>query len=189
MITFSEKMTKLLCEYKNLLKKHLPHEQRIIKLSELGLKRKKMRFNSDIDLYQKTLSVMNDIGKWIESNSQSSWYSGIEEFHHHLKKEIQHYRVEGDKIVHATQTASKVMVTAFQFAAFPDNQLTTHISKQLEEYSVIIVKYGTDEQKNIFANALKLQQKRNSPFFTPLLTHFEYTRDNHVSSGNNGKVA
>ncbi len=183
MSTFSEISTKLLVDYKNLLKRHHSPAERDEKLNKLGLARKQVKHNDEITLYRLITHVIKDVEHWVSSNVQTaSWYSGVDEFLQHMKAVVAPYRLDGNKIIHITQAASRAVVEAIQLMSLPDPRLTPAIAHQLNNSGLLIVKYGTKEQQGIYINGLKARAQRNLQFFLPLIDHYHKHWEEHVAS-------
>lgn len=169
MNTFKEVVTKLLWDYKNVLRKYLKPTERTIKLESLGLHGKDLVESDEITLYNKTLSVIQDIESWIERNlDTASWYSGIEEFLNHAKRVISNYQIDGHKVVHTTQTASRAMIHAIQFITL-SKDLKESDKHRLTHHVETISQYGSFEQQSLLLNALQLNFEKDPEFFQLLI--------------------
>lgn len=174
MTFFSESMFKLLTEYKRVLKRYFKPEDRLIKIDDLELQRKLLKYADDIGLFHKAHRVLNDIEQWNNTTTNSpTEYSGIEEFYQHLKNQVNEYRLENGKLVNITQQASRAIVDAVQLMGLPEPQLTQPIAKKLDQCIYIVAKFGSKEQQDVFIKALKTQKNRLVNFFLPLLNNFE----------------
>ncbi len=169
MYEFSYVATKLLKEYKLLIKKHFPEES-TKKLSELGLDKKLPgRENA---LYQLTVNVLNKANLDTQNVNTRLRYSGTHQFLQHMKDIIAVYRVEKGRVIHTTKTAANAMIQSIQFMSLPDEKLTMAIAAQLKDFAAVVAKYGLEEQKTLFLSSLNSNLPRNADFFTPILEHY-----------------
>lgn len=174
MLTFSQVITKLLNQYKLICKKNLDNEAWIIKMDDLGLRRRQLRSDNEISLYYKAQRVVAELDQRMGDSAVSCWYSGIDEFHQHIKQQLSEYRIEQDKVVHTAQQASRALVEALQLINLPDAKRNQVIAKKLDQCGQIIAKYGSLEQQTMFGKTLRNFQQQDVNFFFPLQTKFEH---------------
>lgn len=179
MMPFDKKVLKLLNDYKLILRKHTDRHAWGAKVQELGLKRKNLRFDDEVALYHKANRVVEDIMRWTDnSNNTASWYSGVDEFCQYLRNLLAEYQVENNKIVHTSQQASRAIVEAIQLLKLPNARFNSTVANKLDQCGQVIARFGTREQQEIFAKALKNSQHSDINFFSPLLHNFEkYIQD------------
>jgi hypothetical protein len=169
MNTFKEVITKLLWDYKNVLRKYLEPVERNSKLQALGLHGRDLVESDEITLYHKAFSVIQDIESWIEKNlDTASWYSGIEEFLNHAKRIVSNYQIEGHKVVHTTQTASRAMIHAIQLITLSKELKESDIHR-LTHHVETISQYGSFEQQSLLLNALQQNFDKNPELFQLLI--------------------
>jgi hypothetical protein len=182
MKTFHQDISSLMWDYKNkILRKHLNSDERAAKLNELGLHGEVLEQSDEVTLYHKMQHVISDVENWIARNIQpAAWYSGMEEFLQHSKKTISNYQIEDDKVMNTMQTAAHAMINAIQLMSLPEEKLSASTRAKIESYALIIVKYGSGEQQQIFINALKNHIARAPQFFNPILEYL-YKSENEDS--------
>ena len=180
MVIFTKIITKLLNEYKCIIKKHLTRQEWTAKINELGLRRKTLKHDSEIVLYQKAKKVVEDISSYLHlnSNNMPSWHSGLDEFCQYLKNTLNDYQLENNKMVHTSQQVSRALVEAVQLINLPNLKRNTQIARKLETCGHVIAKHGSREQQDLFGRALKNYQHHDVNFFQPLIHSFEkYAQD------------
>jgi hypothetical protein len=161
MSIFSEYILKLLNEYKRVLKRYVSPSQREKTIIELGLKRKMLKFDSDVILYNKANRVLHDIENWTKNSiNTATEYSGIDEFYQHIKNYLSEYRIEGNQIIHTSQKVSRALVQAIQLISLSHMKLSNQTTQKLEECVQTINHFGSKDQRILFAKAI-IQQKNN----------------------------
>jgi len=81
---FVETISKAISDYRQLLRRYLPHADRMMKLIELGLKQP--NYKNDIMLYRTAQRIIQDIDANLDHASTSYYaYSGINSFGRYLK--------------------------------------------------------------------------------------------------------
>lgn len=184
MSIFSEHVLKLLNNYKRLLRRYVSTSEREKIIINLGIKRKSLKFDNDVILYNKAHRVIKDIEYWTSKiNRNAAEYSGIDEFYQHVKKYLSQYRVENGIIVHVNQKVSCALVQAIQMIPLLESKLSDkHVSK-LDDCIQTVVKFGTHDQRVMLAKALSKQRKHptQSSLFTPALDNFvaSYCENSH----------
>ncbi|MBA2655195.1 MAG: hypothetical protein H0U71_09065 [Gammaproteobacteria bacterium] len=174
MSIFSEHILKLLNDYKRLLRRYLSTTEREKTIINLGIKRKSLRFDNDVILYNKAHRVVKDIEYWTAKlNRTATEYSGIDEFYQHLKSYLTHYRIENSSVVHVTQKVCCALVQAIQIISMTPSQLSETTVSKLDDCIQTIAKFGTKDQRTMLANALNKQRQDENPnLFTPALESF-----------------
>lgn len=174
---FSEIATKLLWDYKNLLKKYLNPKERTEKLKYLGLQGKALlQYQYDeVPLYHKVTEVINDIETWITNDNDlnlGSWYSGIKGFLQHAKNTLENYQIDNGEVIHTAQKASHAMINIIQYISMPTDKLTSDVAGQIDEHASTIAKHGSSEQQKVITDAFKNHGNRQPDFFMPILHRF-----------------
>ena len=172
MSIFSEHILKFLNDYKRLLRRYISTPEREKTIINLGIKRKSLKFDNDVILFNKAHRVVKDIEYWTEKlNRSAAEYSGIDEFHQHLKSYLNNYRADNNMIVHVTQKVSCALVQAIQIISL--SEISDANAAKLDDCIQTITKFGTDEQRIMLAKALNNQKAQSgSNFSTPVLDNF-----------------
>lgn len=177
MAIFSLSIRKAIQDYRFLLRRHLPQAARMTKLQKLRLK-KKETYESDLSLYRAAENIVADIEENMINDEQGYYsYSGIAQFSQYLKEFLSEYMIENGEVIHQTRNASRAVLEAIQLAATPREQLSEAIAKQIFECSKEVVAYGSDEQLDLYLQALERSQAENPGFFTRIIAHFESLRN------------
>lgn len=175
-MNFSEKIMKLLVQYRRLIKRQLPAAHYKSKINELGIQRQALRNQNEINLFHIALAVAQELQSLLKSTTQSaSWYSGIDEFYQHLQNTIDDYCIEDNKVVHKAHLASRASVEAIQLLTFNNEQVDSPFTERLTHCASVIAKYGTQEQRKLFNNALRKQLADDQPVLKHLEHHFPVT--------------
>jgi hypothetical protein len=171
MSIFSERILKSLNDYKRLLRRYLTPSEREKAIINLGIKRKSLKFDSDVILYNKAQRVLNDIDYWSERLCRTATeYSGVNEFYNHLKEYLSHYQIENNAIIHITQRVSGSLIQAIQLIS--SAPLPESAANKLEEYIHTIVKYGTKDQRIVLAKALHASRNEIPQLCNPTMDNF-----------------
>jgi hypothetical protein len=175
MSVFSEIITKALNDYKLILKKNLSSSKKAAKLAALGLKRQQLKQANDVGLYKKAQQVLQDLEQSIEfpDDNTPSWYCGLHEFYKYLQAILADYYLQQNTVIHITQQSSRALVDAIQLMGLADKALDTQIAGKLDQCGQTVARFGSKEQQEKLAYALKLHKGRNTSFFLPLLDNFE----------------
>ena len=176
MSSFSETILKLINDYRSLLRKTTPAEQRKQKLRQFGLDGRYSEL-SDIELYNTAEKMVEDLKSNQEELSQSQYtYSGRKNFIEHLTNILEQYHIHGDKIMHCTQLASRASIESIQLLALPEDKLRMEATiKRLAKANYLIARFGSDAQQKHHITNLKTNRERNKPFFDGILSNFEAT--------------
>jgi|688.fasta_scaffold634871_1 hypothetical protein len=175
MSIFSEHVLKMLNDYKRLLRRYVSSTERENTIINLGIKRKSLRFDNDVILYNKAYRVLQDIEYWTDKlNRNATEYSGIDEFYTHLKSYLTQYRADGNTIIHVSQQVSCALVQAIQIISLPESKLSDYNISKLDDCIQTIAKFGTKDQRNMLAKALNKQRTDtlNTNLVTPALDSF-----------------
>lgn len=171
MYHFSQHAIKLLNEYKNLLRKHVDSDEISTRLTQLELEQLP---EHESDLYRLIVTVIELEAEAHRNCASNLRYSGLRTFREHLQDFIAIYRLEGDRVIHPGQTASRAAIQAIQLMGLEERRLDAAVVGQLDTCGQLIAKYGEEAQKMAFFSALKLQTQRCPRVFIPLLTKFRH---------------
>ena len=169
---FTETIARAIADYRFLLRRHLDQVERRKKLAELNLKDASI-FNCSVKLYETAWKIVEDIENHVNTPSSYYAYSGIAEFGKFLKEYLSKYEIENGQLVHSAQKASKMMIQAIQYLSLPAEQLSTQVAERLNQCSEVVVKYGSDEQKNMYEGTLEQQLIVQREFFSPIYDYFQ----------------
>lgn len=169
---FVETIAKAISDYRFMLRRHLNQVDRRKKLTELNLKDSAI-FDSEIKLYQIAWQIVHDIENSVKLPTSYYAYSGMAEFAKFLKEYLNKYEIENGQLVHCAQKASKGMIQAIQYMSIAAEKLDNDIAKKLFECNELVVKYGSDEQKDMYEGSLEQKLISQRDFFTPVYDHFQ----------------
>lgn len=174
MSIFSGHILKSLNDYKRLLRRYLSTTERGKAIINLGIKRKSLKFDSDVILYNKAHRVLKDIEYWsAKLNRVATEYSGIDEFYQYLSNYLSQYRVENNVIVHVNQRVSCALVQAIQIIALPHSELSDSNLLKLDDCIETVAQLGTKDQKTMLAKALRKSSADNRlNIYSPTLDNF-----------------
>lgn len=184
MSIFSEHILKSLNDYKRLLRRYLSNNERDKAIINLGIKRKSLKFDNDVILFNKAHRVLSDIEYWsVQLNRTATEYSGIDEFYHYLKSYLNQYRIESNAIVHVNQKVSCALVQAIQIISLSKSEISDDDVSKLDDCIQTVAKLGTKDQRIMLAKALHNQQSEDSQWsiFTPTLDNFIKSHNDVVS--------
>lgn len=174
MSIFSETACRALSEYKGILRRHMPADERERRVERYGLKRRHLRHADDVALYRKVQTLLDELGEQVRNiNSDPFWFSGLDEFYQHLRKTLSPYAINQDSVIHRPQFASRVWVNTIQLAATPAPLLTKQVSDKLARSLELIVAHGNAEIQKKCEALFKLHARRQKDFFLPLLGHYQ----------------
>jgi oligoendopeptidase F len=173
MATFSERTLKLLNDYKRMiLKRYISPEERKQTINELGLKRKSLKFETDVILYNKAHRVLKNIENWTgKLGNTATEHSGIDEFYQHLKKFLNDFHIAHGRVVHITQAASRAVVQTIQVLSLPEPKLSKEAHK-LDDLIQTIIKFGTSEHHAMLSKAMDEHKDSDSSILSPVLKNF-----------------
>ncbi len=169
---FIETIARAISDYRFMLRRHLSQSERRKKLAELNLKDPSI-FDSPVKLFAVATQIVNDIETNVELPQSYYAYSGMAEFGKYLKEYLAKYEVEDGRLVHFAQKASKAMIQAIQLVALPEQRLTVEIEQKLNRCSDAVVKYGSQEQIDMYEGTLEQKLITHRDFFTPVYDYFE----------------
>ena len=152
---FSKTMIEAIRKYRETLRKHVPQDERMKKLHELGLKNDSLN-KSAVSLYEAGHLIINDIQRNFDS-SQTGYYSynGIRKFAEYLKSYLDQFEVIKNEVVHKSQLASHSLVKAIQLLSLPSSEnLTIKVVTELSKCIRTIAAYGTEQQQNLLKRTL-----------------------------------
>lgn len=187
MSIFSEHILKSLNDYKRLLRRYLSGTERDKAIIDLGIKRKSLKFDNDVILFNKAHRVLSDIEYWSSKlNRIATEYSGIDEFYQYLKKYLSQYRVENNMVVHVNQRVSCALVQAIQIISLPETNISDSNVLKLDDCIETVAKFGTKDQRIMLAKALREQiaTMNSTNISSPTLDSFvkNYTESNSSDS-------
>lgn len=171
MQNFTQVASKLLLEYRNLIKKHSP-EDSAERLAIFGLNKKIT--DQDVVLYQTIIKILQVEGEDQLALKPSLRYSGITQFLNHLQEFIAEFRLFKGKVVHPGQASSRAMIELIQLLSLPHSRLNEAMSNRIQNSLWVIAKLGDEQQKSRLFNALEEQLNRLPLFFTPLLNKYSH---------------
>jgi len=173
MNNFAQTATKLLREYKNILKKQLTEAESAKQLADLHLNRRLP--TRELTLYKLVHKIIDNADRFFDENNSHSRlrYSGISQFLLYMKSEMAFYQLDNNKVIHTTQSASKAMIDAIQLMSLPEARLSQDVYTKLDSCCSLIAHYGVKEQRIAFTNSLKSQLIRHINFFQPLFQSYQ----------------
>jgi len=181
MSIFAETIAGAIADYRLYLRKSKKVDQatRVSKLKDLKLKDVTI-YSGDVVLYDTAFAILNDIRSTIEMPEEGYYsYSGIVKYYQYLEEFLNDYDIEvignGDKtVIHRAQRASRAILDAIQLVnGKPAHVLTDQIKQQMYVCQGDIIRYGTEEQFDVYRSHL-VQLKPNAPlFYTDLLRSFD----------------
>ncbi len=169
MSPFATKIRQLITHYKRILKRHLSAGHYSLKIDNLQIKRKNMKFLNDAALYQIAHRILTDTEHWLANqNITASEHSGLEEFRNHLKDFLKGFYLENQKVVNSNQKASRIIVESIQLLCSPLNEKTCN---KLKTNIMLLKTLGGAEELNKLDTALI---KKNSEMNNQLLPLLQY---------------
>lgn len=175
MSDFKATIAKAINDYRALLRKHLPQDERVNRLNKLEL-RHRQGYGDDVNHYRLAQNVIRDIEEnMLDIGSGNSYYaySGVETFKKYLKEYVNMHAVIDGRVVNKTQHASRAMLQAIQLITLPENRLSELIMQKLIECNETIAQYGSEEQKTLHRKTLLQRKLQNKDFYQPVLQNFE----------------
>ena len=169
---FSEKLVQFVSDYRLLLRKTLPQVDRMTRLKQLNLKSMTI-YTGDVTLYNTGWSIIEDIesnGNIPEQGYYS--YSGLAKFYEELKTYLEDFVISGERIIHRIQHTSNMLLDVIQMVSTPGLQQAEQLQEKLFECSKSVVRFGSDEQKQLYLGCLERLSGINRAVFTPVLDHF-----------------
>lgn len=169
---FIETIARAISDYRFMLRRHLSQTERRKKLAELNLKDPTI-FDSPVKLFEVATRIVDDIEASVELPQSYYAYSGIAEFGKYLKEYLAKYEIENGRLVHCAQKASKAMIQAIQLIGLPEQRLNADTAAKLNNCSNQVVKYGSQEQIDMYEGTLEQKLITHRAFFTPIYDHFQ----------------
>lgn len=172
MTDFRTTILKAISDYKVILRKNLPARQCTEKLHGLGIKRNYVKDIDDIGLHDIGLKIIEDLKRYLNSCSGAktvNFYSGAKEFFDYLQGIYKEYYVEDDRVVHIGQKTSCALLSAIQLIKTPNKNLTGDIIQQIKQHGEVVAKYGSQEQKQMFIEAIGAREDSLAGYFSELL--------------------
>lgn len=160
---FSNIILKAITDYKLFLRRILSAKDCSAKIVQLGIKRTQLREigNDDVAFYKIAALIAKDLESYIlQEKKDDMYYSGAEEFLRYLNRILGEYLVEGNKVVHTTQSAACAVVDAFQILSLSEQRFTTELIEKFVKSLKTVAKYGDISQINLFVEAIHSQEKR-----------------------------
>lgn len=175
MSIFKDTTVKAISNYRAMLRKYLPQAERVSKLSELNLKNPRL-YENEIALYHTAHAIVADVERNLNSSTKGYYsYSGVGNFARYLKDFLVNYYIDGDRVVHRAQKASRALISAIQLIAA--NTLDDHAREKLIDCNQLIASLGSDEQKDLHKNTLlnliHQQSDGVASFYRSILNHFQ----------------
>jgi len=177
MSPFSTKIRHFVNEYKKVLRRHLAASTYTLKVKTLHIKRKELKYVSDVDLFHIANRILYDIETWLmKQNISACEYSGIEEFHRHLRDYLRDHHYDNDNILHCHQQASRAIVESIQLLCMPLNERTIAL---LKKNIVLMRKIGSSEHLDKLSAALYKKNTEMNNHFQPIIQFFENEQHNN----------
>lgn len=191
---FAQAMKEAIQIYRGMLRKYLPQTKRMNKLRALDLTNRELyKDDNDAALYRLgyaiTTDIKNDLLSNLARNATSGYYSysGVDKFRVHLENFLSNYEIEGDKVVHRSQKASRALIQAIQLLALPKEKLTPEIADQLSKCNKIIADFGSEEQRELHKTTLqstiRQQHDQHTSFYRAILNNFQHQLQETQKSG------
>lgn len=178
MSTFSINITKLLEEYKGILRKMLPLKEANAKIYRLKLVNKQLsQVTKDAVLYKIAHGVVNDAQKLTkEFANQPSYSFKLFDYSEQLKNILNDVCVEDDKVIHPKQEASRRVLEAIQLLSLPQTKLNSKLLERLKNCTDIVYKYGAPDQCSQLASLIKSKSiSEDTTTNLPILSAAQFT--------------
>lgn len=157
---FSNIILKAISDYKLLLRRTLPAKECSARIISMGIKRTQLRKIGDVALYNIALKIIEKLEEYVSHEGKENiFYSGAEEFLLYLKKLLNQYHIEGNRVTHATQSASCALVDAIQLISLPEHKHTIDIIEKLIKAIHTVVRYGSKDQLTMFTDIIKKHER------------------------------
>lgn len=144
-------------DYKYMLRRNLEVKQYVLKIRELGIKRKHIKNAHEVELYAIGLKIISELEANIDTFTRErkvNFYYGAEKFLQHLKDLLTKYTIKDGRVVHTLQNTSRALINVIQLIEKAKERLTDEMQQEIHYYSSMIVKYGNAEQKKIFSKII-----------------------------------
>jgi hypothetical protein len=173
MSIFIQTMTKAITDYRQILRRYLSSQERILKVKQLRLKDPAI-FKSDVLLFKTAQSIIDDIENNVKVPNEGYYsYHGITKFCAYLKQYLSNYEQSGQGIVHKAQKAANAMIKVIQVFSLPDDQLSDEVIVELKEFATVIASCGSVEQRQLFRNSLVRQCEYAPGFYGDILQYYD----------------
>jgi hypothetical protein len=179
MSTFSINITALLEEYKTILRKLLPLKEANAKIYRLKLVNKQLsQISDDIVLYKIANNVINDAQKLTKDfTNNQSYYFRLFDYAEHLKRTLNDFCIENDKVIHPKQEASRKLLEAIQLIGLSPKLNSTFLER-LKGCVEIINKYGTEDQYQQLMMLIKSKSNEEGVevnAYLPIISAMQFT--------------
>lgn len=168
---FAHTATRLLTEYKFLIKKQFKSTESTQKLSEFGLNERLPA--EDAELYNLCATIMDRAREEVNQSLSRSQYSGVDQFFEYMQSQLKHYQLDNGRVVHILQRVSKIMLEAIQLMSAGRTKLTETVVQKLLRHADFIATHGSSEQQRAFLRSLQAHTLQDSEQFIPLLNHYQ----------------
>ena len=169
---FVETMSRVISDYRQILKKYLTPAQRASKIAELRLKDPTI-FSDEPTLFHVVHDILRDIEKNIRIPNEGYYsYYGIIRFAKFLREYIDNYTLEGDTVIHKAQKASNLLIRVIQLLSLPGEQLTESIAQQVIASHPLIIELSSKEQLSIYNSTLEKLSEKNKAFYRKIIHDF-----------------
>jgi len=172
---FHDLMCKTLLEFKLIINRHLPKQQEKEIITQLKLRRKHIQAANDIMLFRIAQNVLTHLDNILTREIDvPSWYSGIEEFRHYLKKILTTYKtINNRKVVHGSQMAANSIIQALQLLSLPNDRFNDQVKEKLFRHGRIISQYGDENQHKHYSNVLRQKFHETPNLYLSLMKDFQ----------------
>lgn len=178
MSTFSISITKVLEEYKIILRKLLPLKEANAKIYRLKLVNKQLsQVNNDVILYKIANNVVNDVQKLAKEFANNSSYSfKLFDYSEQLKNMLGDFCVENDKVIHPKQEVSRRILEAIQLLGLPQTKLNSTLLERVKNCTEVVSKYGTEDQCQQLRALIKSKSSvGDNENFLPIISAAQFT--------------
>ena len=172
---FHDLMCKTLLEFKLIINRHLPRQQEKEIITQLKLRRKQIQSASDVMLYRIAQNVLIHLDSILTKEIDiPSWYSGLEEFRHYLKKILTTYKtINNRKVVHGSQMAADSITQALQLLCLPIDRFNDEVKDKLFRHGRIIGQYGDKNKQKHYSNVLRQKFHETPNLYLSLMKDFQ----------------
>lgn len=179
MSTFSINITKLLDEYKSILRKMLPLKEANAKIYRLKLVNKQLsQVTKDITLYKIAHNVISDANKLTKELANHQSYSfKLFDYAEQLKNTLNDFCIEDEKVIHPKQEASRRILEAIQLLSLPNTKINSALLERIKTCTEAVSKYGSPEQCEQLAALIKNKSsnEKEQTGYLPILSAAQFT--------------
>ncbi len=173
MATFSDIILQAIFNYRQLLKRQLPVNERRVKLRALGLGGAIDPANETL-LYELGSAILTDLKVNVQTSSSTYYsYSGIQKFTEHLTQILDEHDIQEGQVIHKARQASRALLHAIQALMNFEQKPNDHLRKTLSGHAQVIASHGSEEQHHRFRTAVRKFLGTDQLFFGELLQDFE----------------